>query len=278
MRRSRAGTRRPGTACRLVTEVAQVRVGPFVALKDRVGVPEQDRGRLGQHDAAAAALHERAPGRLAAGLSSLVMRAQVPLTILFAALALRERPAVRQCAGIAVSALGLGLVGLARGGSVTVPSLLLVLGTASSRAVGNVCTRIAKPDNGFRLVIWSSLAPPLPLLGLSLLHEGVRRDAAAFGHTAWTAWLSHAYSVMLATVPMLLGAAVVLASLALVVARIKVRANEQPGDTAQGWRDGQKRGQAQAQEQRQGQGQAQRVGESTPGELADELGGERAGV
>lgn len=135
-----------------------------------------------------------------AGLSSLVMQAQVPLTILVAALALRERPTIRQCVGIAVSALGLGLVGMARGGSVTVPALLLVLGGASSWAVGNAFTRIAKPGNGFHLVIWSSLVPPLPLLGLSLVHEGVHRDAAAFGQAGWSAWLSLAYSVLLATI------------------------------------------------------------------------------
>ena len=201
-----------------------------------------------------------------AGLSSLVMQAQVPLTILFAGLALHEKPAARQIAGIAVSAVGLGLVGLARGGSVTVVSLLLVLGAATSWAIGNACTRIAQPDNGFRLVIWTSLVPPLPLLGLSLLHEGVHRDAASFGHAGWAAWLSLAYSVFLATivamgawsmllsryqadrvvpfslaipilglatgrlvqnesvtVPMLLGAAVVLAGLAIVVAHSRTR-------------------------------------------------------
>jgi O-acetylserine/cysteine efflux transporter len=135
-----------------------------------------------------------------AGLSSLVMQAQVPLTILVAGLALREKPAARQSVGIAVSAVGLGLVGLARGGSVTVLSLLLVLGAAISWAIGNACTRIARPDNGFRLVIWSSLVPPLPLLGLSLLHEGPHRDAASFGHAGWSAWLSLAYSVFLATI------------------------------------------------------------------------------
>jgi O-acetylserine/cysteine efflux transporter len=201
-----------------------------------------------------------------AGLSSLVMQAQVPLTILVAGIVLREKPAARQSIGIAVSVVGLGLVGLARGGSVTVLSLLLVLGAATSWAVGNVCTRIAQPDNGFRLVIWSSLVPPLPLLGLSLLHEGAHRDAASFGHAGWAAWLSLAYSVFLATivamgawsmllsrhqvdrvvpfalaipivglatgrlvqnesvtVPMLLGAAVVLTGLALVVARPRMR-------------------------------------------------------
>lgn len=135
-----------------------------------------------------------------AGLSSLVMQAQVPFTLLFAALALRERPTARQAAGIAVSVCGLGIVGLARGGSVTLPALLLVLGAAASWGVGNVCTRIAKPDNGFRLVIWSSLVPPLPLLTLSLLHEGAHRDASALGHAGWGAWLSLAYSVVLSTI------------------------------------------------------------------------------
>ena len=135
-----------------------------------------------------------------AGLSSLVMQAQVVFTLVFAALALRERPSPRQAFGIAVSALGLGIVGLARGGSVSVLSLLLVLGGAASWAIGNVCTRIAKPDNGFRLVIWSSVVPPLPLLALSLLHEGAHRDITAFGHAGLGAWLSLAYSVGLSTI------------------------------------------------------------------------------
>ncbi|HZU54951.1 MAG TPA: EamA family transporter [Actinocrinis sp.] len=135
-----------------------------------------------------------------AGLSSLVMQAQVVFTLAFAALALRERPSPRQAFGIAVSALGLGIVGLARGGSVSALSLLLVLGGAASWAVGNVCTRIAKPDNGFQLVIWSSIVPPLPLLALSLLHEGAHRDATAFGHAGLGAWLSLAYSVGLSTI------------------------------------------------------------------------------
>lgn len=135
-----------------------------------------------------------------AGLSSLVMQAQVPFTLLFAALALRERPTARQASGIAVSVVGLAIVGLARGGSVTAAAMLLVLGAAAVWAVGNVCTRIAKPDNGFRLVIWSSLVPPLPLLGLSLLHEGLHRDTSALSHAGSGAWLSLAYSVLLSTI------------------------------------------------------------------------------
>ena len=139
------------------------------------------------------------------GLSSLIMQAQVPFTILFAAAGLGERPSGRQALGIAVSGVGLLLVGLARGragGGGTIPALalVLVLAAAASWAVGNVCTRIARPDSGFRLVVWSSLVPPLPLLGLSLLHEGPHRDAAAFAHANAGTWLSLAGTVGLATI------------------------------------------------------------------------------
>lgn len=139
------------------------------------------------------------------GLSSLIMQAQVPFTILFATVGLGERPSGRQAFGIAVSGVGLLLVGLTRGragggGTISVLALVLVLAAAASWAVGNVCTRIARPDSGFRLVVWSSLVPPLPLLGLSLLHEGPHRDAAAFAHANAGTWLSLAGTVVLATI------------------------------------------------------------------------------
>jgi O-acetylserine/cysteine efflux transporter len=139
------------------------------------------------------------------GLSSLIMQAQVPFTILVAAVLLRERPSARQTLGIAVSGIGLLLVGLERGrsgggGSIPALALVLVLAAAASWAVGNACTRIARPDSGFRLVVWSSLVPPLPLLGLSLLHEGPHRDAAAFGRAGVGNWLALLGTVGLGTV------------------------------------------------------------------------------
>lgn len=134
------------------------------------------------------------------GLTALVMQAQVPLTILFAALYLRERPGVRHMVGIGVSAAGLVLVGLGRGGSVPAVAVLLVVGSAASWAVGNVLTRVARPDNGLRLVIWSSLVPPVPLFLLSLVREGARADGHSVTHAGTAAWLSLAFSVLLATI------------------------------------------------------------------------------
>jgi O-acetylserine/cysteine efflux transporter len=139
------------------------------------------------------------------GLSSLVMQAQIPFTILMAGVALGERPSARQTGGIAVSGLGLLLVGFERGragggGAVSALALVLVVAAAASWAVGNVCVRVARPDNGFRLVIWSSLVPPVPLLGLSLLHEGPHRDSAAFFHANVGSWLALLGTVGLATI------------------------------------------------------------------------------
>ena len=49
--------------------------------------------------------------------------------------------------------------------------LLLVLGAALSWSVGNICIKLARVANGFRLFAWMSVVPPIPLLALSALFE-----------------------------------------------------------------------------------------------------------
>ena len=134
------------------------------------------------------------------GLSSLVLQAQAMFTILFAAVALREQPGARQLTGMAIGAAGLGLVGLAGGGSVPLGALVLLIGAAVSWAIGNVCTRVAKPDNGLSMVVWASLVPPVPLLLISLTTEGPARDAHALAHAGLSAWISLAYTVAFSTI------------------------------------------------------------------------------
>jgi O-acetylserine/cysteine efflux transporter len=134
------------------------------------------------------------------GLASLILQAQAMFTILFAAFALRERPGVRQLVGMAIGAGGLVLVGLAVGGSVTLLALLFLVGAAVSWAIGNVCTRFAKPDNGLRMIVWAALVPPLPLLALSLTTEGGARDAHALAHASLGSWISLAYTVGFSTI------------------------------------------------------------------------------
>lgn len=134
------------------------------------------------------------------GLASLILQAQAMFTILFAAIVLRERPGGRQLAGLAVGAGGLALVGLSTGGAIRPAALLLLIGSAVSWAIGNVCTRFARPDNGLRLVVWASLVPPLPLLALSLATEGAARDAHALAHGSLGGWIALVYTVGFSTI------------------------------------------------------------------------------
>ncbi|WP_309068140.1 EamA family transporter [Microbacterium sp.] len=134
-----------------------------------------------------------------AGLASLVLQAQVVLTIVIAAGVLRERPTPAQVAGVALGCVGLAIVGAGRGGHVPLAALALCLAAALSWAVGNVIARAAKAQGGLAMTVWSGLVVPVPALALALLIDGpdaVARGIAAFG---WEAGLSTAYTVVAAT-------------------------------------------------------------------------------
>jgi O-acetylserine/cysteine efflux transporter len=133
------------------------------------------------------------------GLSSLVLQAQAPFTVVFAAIALGERTGTRQVAGIVLAGAGLTVIGAGRGGSVPLGVLLLAIGSAASWAVGNICTRKAKADNGFALLVWGSLWAAPPLFALSLATEGPHRIASSLTHPHAAALGGLAYVVVLST-------------------------------------------------------------------------------
>ena len=103
-----------------------------------------------------------------AGLASLVLQAQVLLTILLAAVFLGERPSRRQVAGVVLGVAGLAVVAIGRSPVAPVLPLMIVLAAALSWAAGNVVARQAKAASGLGLVVWSGAVVPLPLAGLSL--------------------------------------------------------------------------------------------------------------
>ncbi|WP_341861660.1 EamA family transporter [Gymnodinialimonas sp. 57CJ19] len=122
-----------------------------------------------------------------AGLASLILQSQAPLTIILAALVFGERVSWPQVAGIALACLGLAGFGIAGGGNITLIGLALVLCGALSWAFGNLVFRRLPGVNMAALFIWSSLVPPLPMLGLSWAFEGPTPFAtiATMGLTGW---------------------------------------------------------------------------------------------
>jgi len=107
-----------------------------------------------------------------AGLASLVLQAQVLLTVLLAAVFLNERPAMRQLAGVGLGVAGLALVAVGRSAVAPLLPLVIVLAAALSWAAGNVIARKAKAASGLGLVVWSGAVVPLPLAALSVLVDG----------------------------------------------------------------------------------------------------------
>ncbi|MBO0983042.1 EamA family transporter [Rathayibacter sp. SD072] len=134
-----------------------------------------------------------------AGLASLVVQAQIVLTVLIAAVVLRERPTPRQLAGLAVGVAGLVIVGIAHGTTAPWLPFVVCLGGALSWAIGNVLTRRAKGASGLSLVVWSALVVPVPALLLSLLVDGGPAMASALSGLSTAAVLSTLYTAVFAS-------------------------------------------------------------------------------
>jgi len=134
-----------------------------------------------------------------AGLASLVLQAQALFTVLFAVVLLHERPRGRQVAGITIAALGLVVIAVGRASAVPLLAVMLTLAAAASWGVANIATRVAQPRNGLRLVVWSSLVPPVPLALLSLWFEGYDKDRAALANLDLAAVAALGYIVVFAS-------------------------------------------------------------------------------
>ncbi len=137
------------------------------------------------------------------GLSSLVLQAQVLLTVVIAALWLRERPSAVQRIGVALGGAGLLTIAAGRGLSAPLLPLVVLVLAAVSWAVGNVLTRragaLSGPGSGLGVTVWSGLVVPVPALALSLVFEGPAAIGHALGNLQWSAVLSTAYTAYLSS-------------------------------------------------------------------------------
>jgi len=134
-----------------------------------------------------------------AGLASLILQSQAPLTILLAWLVYGERITWLQALGVGLAACGLAGFGLASGGNVTVIGLGLLLCGALCWACGNLVLRRLPGVDMLALFLWASLVPPLPMLGLSLMTETADPLGAITG-LSFAGWASVIYVALISTV------------------------------------------------------------------------------
>jgi O-acetylserine/cysteine efflux transporter len=133
------------------------------------------------------------------GLAALVLQAQVVFTIVIAAGVLKEVPTRAQAAGVTLGVAGLVIVGLGRGGEVSLAALGLCLLGALSWGIGNVVARAARVPGGLSLTVWSAVVVPVPLVALSLVLDGPGAVATALTGFSWQAAVSTLYTAGLAS-------------------------------------------------------------------------------
>jgi O-acetylserine/cysteine efflux transporter len=135
-----------------------------------------------------------------AGLASLVLQTQAFFTVLFATVLLNEKPRFNQILGIIVAFAGVALLGSQTDQLGSIQSLILVIAAAAFWGISNVLMKQAKTPDFFRLIVWVSLIPPLPLFLLSWLFEGKDRIINAFTHINGQGVSALAYISFLSTI------------------------------------------------------------------------------
>jgi O-acetylserine/cysteine efflux transporter len=142
---------------------------------------------------------------MSAGLASLLAQLQVFFTIALAAMIAGDRATREQVIGALVAGLGIALLvyeRVAGGASTSLLTLLMVVVSAAFWGVANVIARHLGRTHrvdGFNLVVWSSLASPLPLALMSYLLEGGTAPFNDLLNAGWLAWASICFIVVGAT-------------------------------------------------------------------------------
>jgi O-acetylserine/cysteine efflux transporter len=134
------------------------------------------------------------------GLASLIVQTQALFTVIFAALLLRERPTVRQIAGLVVAFGGLLVIAGTVGHDLSALGLALTLVSPISFGIGNIFLKKIGATADLALMAWMSLVPPVPAIVLSLFLDGPDGFVTAVTAAPWSGWLAAVYLGVVATV------------------------------------------------------------------------------
>ena len=130
------------------------------------------------------------------GLTSVLVQLQGPLTVVLAALFLREHATRGQWLGLAVAAVGVVLIARSVDGTTNVFAIGLALLSALTWAVGNLFFRTARGVSMFAVTAWACVLPPLPLALVALITEGPEHLMAPILAPTWKGWFALFYTVV----------------------------------------------------------------------------------
>lgn len=106
-----------------------------------------------------------------AGLSSLILQAQVFFTIGLSVLFYKEILTRRQLVGGGITIIGFSSFFLISEGNITHIGLALILAAAFCWAISNIIMKNMKDVNLLHFIVWVSIVPPIPLFILSYFIE-----------------------------------------------------------------------------------------------------------
>ena len=135
---------------------------------------------------------------ISAGLSSLAMQTHVVFTLVLSWLLFREHLSWRQRLGVALAFGGIVVLASRHTSGMTFMGLTLVLGSAFAWAVFTILLKRIGQVEMPRLMIWISVVPPLPLLGLSLALE--RGQWQAIEQIRWEGLGALFYTAVISTI------------------------------------------------------------------------------
>ncbi|MGQ0580598.1 MAG: EamA family transporter [Reyranella sp.] len=130
------------------------------------------------------------------GLTSVLVQLQGPLTVVLAALFLREHATRAQWLGLAAAAVGVVLISQSVDGTASVFAVGLALLSALTWAVGNLFFRSARGASMFAVTVWASVLPPIPFALMSLIVEGPDALLIPILHPSWRGWFVLFYTVV----------------------------------------------------------------------------------
>ncbi|KDM93426.1 EamA family transporter [Photobacterium galatheae] len=133
-----------------------------------------------------------------AGLSSLVLQAQVFFTIGLSVLLYKEAIGKHHAVGILIASIGFGFFFIESGENITALGLMMILAAAFCWAISNSIMKRMQGVNLLHFMVWVSLIPPTPLLIISYLTETTDPISLFMSSTIET-WLALSYVSYIST-------------------------------------------------------------------------------
>jgi O-acetylserine/cysteine efflux transporter len=139
-------------------------------------------------------------GHISPGVASVLIQAQVPFTVLLAALIRREHVPAIQFVALGVACCGVAVIAWVAGhdshAAVSLLGIVLVLGAAAAWAVANLVVQSAGRVAVIPFMTWSSGFAVLPLAALSWAFDPPGALVHVWSNASGVAWLALAWQVV----------------------------------------------------------------------------------